>query len=71
MRETLRITPSAPQRIVEPVEDTVLGGKYAVKTGTVIIVNAFECQRDELVWGDDVRLFSSSNYMLTCSVFIG
>jgi hypothetical protein len=57
MRETLRLTPSAPQRGLEPVVDAVLGGKYTVKTGTVIIANIYDVHRDPLIWGSDVCLF--------------
>ena len=55
MRESLRLGPTAPARTVMPVEDTVIGGKYAVKKGTAIIVNAWNTHRDPNVWGEDVR----------------
>ena len=55
MRESLRLGPTAPARTVMPVEDTVIGVKYAVKKGTAIIVNAWNTHRDPNVWGEDVR----------------
>ena len=54
MRETLRIHPSATARSCAPWNDVILGGKYAVKAGTLILVNVFDVHRDPLVWGDDV-----------------
>ncbi|KAI0365332.1 cytochrome P450 [Pilatotrama ljubarskyi] len=57
MRETLRLTPTAPARTVAPFEDTAIGGKYFVKKGQSIIVNTYDCQRDPKVWGDDADHF--------------
>jgi cytochrome P450 / NADPH-cytochrome P450 reductase len=54
MRETLRIHPTATARSCAPSNDVILGGKYAVKAGTIILVNTFDVHRDPLVWGDDV-----------------
>jgi hypothetical protein len=54
MRETLRLNPSAPGRGCAPWNDVVLGGKYALKAGTIITVNVYDVHRDPLVWGDDV-----------------
>ena len=54
MRESLRLGPSAPARTVMPVEDTVIGGKYAVKKGSSIIINAWNTHRDPKMWGEDV-----------------
>ncbi|KAI0642931.1 cytochrome P450 [Trametes meyenii] len=57
MRETLRLSPTAPARTVAPFEDTVIGGKYFVEKGASIIVNTIDCQRDPKVWGDDADEF--------------
>ncbi len=54
MRETLRLSPTAPARTVAPFEDVTIGGKYFVRKGQSIIVNTYDCQRDRKVWGDDV-----------------
>ena len=57
MRETLRLYPSAPQRMVAPLEDTVIGGgKYAVEKGTSVLVHVYATHRDPKVWGEDVRV---------------
>ena len=55
MRETLRLCPSAPTRSVLPIEDEIIGGKYAVEKGSSIIVNTYTIHHDPEVWGEDVR----------------
>lgn len=55
MRESLRLAPTAPARIVVPKEDTVIGGKYAVKKGAALNMFATISQHDPAVWGEDVR----------------
>ncbi|KAG7093355.1 hypothetical protein E1B28_007036 [Marasmius oreades] len=58
MRETLRLSPTAPMRAVTPLEDTtLLNGKYAVKAGQPISVNSWMLHRDPAVWGDDANDF--------------
>jgi cytochrome P450/NADPH-cytochrome P450 reductase len=58
MRETLRLSPTAPTRSVTPLKDTTLGGgKYTVKAGHTIIIQTFTMQVDPLVWGDDATEF--------------
>lgn len=37
LRETLRLSPSAPATGIEAKEDTILGGKYAIKAGVPIV----------------------------------
>ncbi len=55
MRESLRLGPTAPSRTVAPIEDTTLGGgKYFVKAGSSIVIQAFLMHRDPKVWGEDV-----------------
>ena len=55
MRETLRLSPTAPNRTVTPLEDTTLKGKFPVKKGDRIFMNSYTMHRDPKVWGDDVR----------------
>ncbi|OCH86408.1 bifunctional P-450/NADPH-P450 reductase [Obba rivulosa] len=58
MRETLRLSPSAPGRGCGAIEDTTLAdGKYAVPKGINIVVNVAMAQRDPLVYGDDADEF--------------
>lgn len=56
MRETLRMAPTAPTRTVAPYEDTILGGKYAIKAEQLVTLQIIAIHRDPLVWGEDVRL---------------
>ncbi|KAL0949758.1 hypothetical protein HGRIS_009796 [Hohenbuehelia grisea] len=53
MRETLRLSPTAPVRTVSALQDTVLGGKYSIKAGQFITLQAYCIHRDPLVWGED------------------
>ncbi|OBZ71165.1 hypothetical protein A0H81_08482 [Grifola frondosa] len=57
MRESLRLSPTAPARTVTPIEDTTLGGKYAVQKDDIIVLNMIGAQRDPKVWGDDADQF--------------
>ncbi|KAJ6537331.1 fatty acid hydroxylase [Mycena sp. CBHHK59/15] len=58
MRETLRLSATAPMRATAALEDTTLaGGKYAIKAGTVIALQSWEIHRDPLIWGDDADEF--------------
>ncbi|EMD34573.1 hypothetical protein CERSUDRAFT_158100 [Gelatoporia subvermispora B] len=64
MRETLRLTPSIPQRGTSPIEDTTLAdGKYAIPKGMNIVVNVSAAHRDPLVWGDDADEFRPERMM--------
>ncbi|RPD57416.1 bifunctional P-450/NADPH-P450 reductase [Lentinus tigrinus ALCF2SS1-7] len=57
MRESLRLGPTAPGRVVTPIEDTVLAGKYAVEKGVPIIIGIYTSHRDPKVWGEDADKF--------------
>ncbi|KAJ7187242.1 fatty acid hydroxylase [Mycena filopes] len=57
MRETLRLTPTAPIRATTPIEDTTVGGKYHVKKGAPLVLLLFQIHRDPAVWGDDAEEF--------------
>lgn len=55
MRESLRLSPTAPVRTVSANEDTVIGGgKYFISKGQSVVINAERAQRDPKVYGDDV-----------------
>lgn len=44
-------------RTVAPFEDTTIGnGKYFIKKGQTIVINAYHAHKDPAVYGDDVRL---------------
>ncbi|KAJ3826077.1 fatty acid hydroxylase [Lentinula raphanica] len=58
IRETLRLAPTAPMRLVKPVEDTYLAnGKYFVKAGSYLVINTWVYQKDPKVWGEDAQEF--------------
>ncbi|KAJ3896345.1 fatty acid hydroxylase [Lentinula edodes] len=58
IRETLRLAPTAPMRMVKSLEDTYLAkGKYFVKAGSSLIVNTWVYQKDSKVWGEDAQEF--------------
>ena len=59
MRESLRLNPTAPVRVVVAHEDTTLGGKYFIPKGAKILVNTDSAQRDPKVYGEDVRTASA------------
>ncbi|ESK91468.1 cytochrome p450 [Moniliophthora roreri MCA 2997] len=64
MRETLRLTPTAPVRVVAAVEDTtLLNGKYFVKAGTPLAIHAWLLHRDPAVWGEDAQEFRPERMM--------
>ncbi|KAF2657550.1 NADPH--cytochrome P450 reductase [Lophiostoma macrostomum CBS 122681] len=57
LRETLRLHPSAPMIVLSSKEDTVIGGKYAVKKGTPVSILLSKLQADPAVWGEDNEEF--------------
>ncbi|THH18035.1 hypothetical protein EW146_g2890 [Bondarzewia mesenterica] len=58
MRETLRLSPPAPMRVMTPNEATTLaGGAYAVNAGVNIVIHSGWAQKDPIVWGDDADEF--------------
>ncbi|KAF7916449.1 uncharacterized protein EAE97_012109 [Botrytis byssoidea] len=62
LRETLRLTPTAPAFTVTPLPDPtgspiILGGKYEVKPGQPILALIPAIHRDPTVYGDDVSSF--------------
>ncbi|KAJ7067224.1 fatty acid hydroxylase [Mycena amicta] len=64
MREALRLAAPASIRSVVSLEDTTLGdGKYAIKKGTTISIQAWEMHRDPKVWGDDAEEFRPERMM--------
>ena len=55
MREAMRLGPTAPLRVVAPLESTTLkNGTYALEKDQVIVVGTYMSQRDPKVWGPDV-----------------
>ncbi|WP_316528295.1 bifunctional cytochrome P450/NADPH--P450 reductase [Kitasatospora brasiliensis] len=61
LNESLRLWPTAPGFAVEPVEDTVIGGKYAVRKGESLMVITPALHRDP-AWGENVELFDPERF---------
>ncbi|KAI0075367.1 bifunctional P-450/NADPH-P450 reductase [Panus rudis PR-1116 ss-1] len=58
LRETLRLSPTAPLRTAAPLEDTtLLNGKYFVPKGHSMSLNIYMIHRDPRIWGDDAEEF--------------
>ncbi|KAL4923303.1 bifunctional cytochrome P450/NADPH--P450 reductase [Aspergillus undulatus] len=57
LRETLRLTPPLPVFNVAPKKDEVVGGKYVIKEGELVIVLIGSSQMDPKVFGEDVGVF--------------
>ncbi|RAH41205.1 bifunctional cytochrome P450/NADPH--P450 reductase [Aspergillus brunneoviolaceus CBS 621.78] len=57
LRETLRLTPPLPVFNVAAKEDEIVGGKYPVRAGELIIVLVGRSQLDPMVFGADVHEF--------------
>ena len=54
-RETLRLHPPSPMRLVDSPEDTIIGdGKYLIPSGVSILVHVAVAMKDRKVWGEDV-----------------
>jgi cytochrome P450/NADPH-cytochrome P450 reductase len=62
LNEGLRLWPTAPAYAVEPLEDTVIGGRYAVRAGETIQVLIPQLHRDP-AWGENVELFDPDRFL--------
>ncbi|WP_030938566.1 bifunctional cytochrome P450/NADPH--P450 reductase [Streptomyces sp. NRRL S-646] len=62
LNEGLRLWPTAPVYAVEPLEDTVIGGKYAVRKGESLLVLIPQLHRDP-AWGENVELFDPDRFL--------
>ncbi|MGI5196293.1 cytochrome P450 [Streptomyces sp. CA-288835] len=62
LNEGLRLWPTAPGYAVEPLEDTVIGGKYSVRKGESIQVLIPQLHRDP-AWGENVELFDPDRFL--------
>lgn len=57
LRESIRLSPTAPMIGLQAKEDTVLGGKYEVKKGMPLVAVLTKLHRDPAVWGEDSEEF--------------
>jgi cytochrome P450 / NADPH-cytochrome P450 reductase len=63
LKETLRLWPPAPAFSLQPLQDTVLGGRYPVKKGQPITVITYQLHRDTAVWGDEPDTFDPDRFV--------
>ncbi|MGV9356011.1 bifunctional cytochrome P450/NADPH--P450 reductase [Streptomyces misionensis] len=61
LNESLRLWPTAPAFAVEPLQDTVIGGKYGVRKGETLMVLTPALHRDP-AWGENVELFDPERF---------
>jgi cytochrome P450/NADPH-cytochrome P450 reductase len=57
LRESIRLSPTAPLISLQANEDTTLGGKYKVKKGMPLTALLSKLHRDPAVWGEDSEMF--------------
>ena len=62
LKESLRLWPTAPAFALLPYRDEVLGGRYAVKARSQIVVLLPALHRDRSVWGDRAEIFDPENF---------
>lgn len=62
LKETLRLMPTAPAFAVEPLEDTIVAGKYKVHKGDIILNLISVLHRDESVWGENASVFDPERF---------
>lgn len=62
LNESLRLHPTAPAMQLTPYEDTVIGGRYAVKKRLPILALTTQLHRDPKVWGENAHLFNPENF---------
>lgn len=61
LNESLRLWPTAPGFAVEPLQDTVIDGKYGVRKGETLTVYTPALHRDP-AWGENVELFDPERF---------
>lgn len=61
--ETLRLWPTAPGYFREAKHDTVLGGRYPIRAGQMVMVVLQSIHTDPAVWGDDADEFRPDRFL--------
>ena len=63
LKETLRLWPTAPGFQLRPYRDEVVGGKYALKARSTVLVLLPILHRDPEIWGERAELFDPDNFL--------
>jgi cytochrome P450/NADPH-cytochrome P450 reductase len=63
LKETLRLWPTAPGFTRHPyAEETVIGGKYLIRTDQQVTILTPMLHRDKSVWGEDAEEFNPDHF---------
>jgi cytochrome P450/NADPH-cytochrome P450 reductase len=62
LNETLRLNPTAPIFSRQPLEETVIGGKYHLDKGEGMSILLGALHRDKSVWGDNAEEFDPDHF---------
>jgi cytochrome P450 / NADPH-cytochrome P450 reductase len=62
LKESLRLWPTAPAFALLPYKDEVVGGKYAIKARSQVILLLPALHRDPAVWGERAEAFDPDNF---------
>jgi cytochrome P450/NADPH-cytochrome P450 reductase len=62
LKEALRLWPTAPAFALLPYKDEVIGGKYALKARSQVVVLLPSLHRDPSVWGERAEIFDPENF---------
>jgi len=62
LKEVLRLWPVAPAFMLQPLEDTLIGGKYLIHPNNQIVVLLPQLHRDPAIWGPKAEEFNPDNF---------
>jgi cytochrome P450 / NADPH-cytochrome P450 reductase len=62
LKESLRLWPTAPAFALRPYQDEVIGGKYALKARSQVVLLLPALHRDPSVWGERAEIFDPDNF---------
>ncbi len=62
LKESLRLWPTAPAFALLPYKDEVIGGKFALKARSQVVVLLPSLHRDPGVWGERAEIFDPENF---------
>ncbi|MBV8357962.1 MAG: cytochrome P450, partial [Deltaproteobacteria bacterium] len=62
LKESLRLWPTAPAFAVYPYEDTIVGGKYRIRSDQTLLILLPMLHRDPKVWGTDAEEFNPDHF---------